>query len=200
MQPLAFRNFRIFTLNQNVVNIGRTTLNGQDSVMFDDKMCDVYSLQNFGLGYITGIQGFINLQITKSFNINGNISYTYGRILDAAKTPLSHIPPVYGIISFMFKHKGFTGDFYIRYNGWKHVKDTNIDGEDNYTMGLPLGNGQYAGFPAWFTLNFKLAYQFNKHVTLHAGVENLLDTYYRLNASGISASGINGMIGLKCRF
>ncbi|MCL2435267.1 MAG: TonB-dependent receptor [Lentimicrobiaceae bacterium] len=197
---LNFGILGFFTLNQNVVSVGRTTLNGQDSVMFDGKMCDVYSLQNFGLGYITGIQGFMNLQITKFFNINGNIAYTYGRILDEARTPLSHVPPLYGIISFVFKHKGFTGDFYVRYNGWKHAKDINIDGEDNYTMGMPLENGEYAGFPAWFTLNLKLAYQFNKHLSIHAGIENLLDTYYRLNASGISAPGINGMMGVRCCF
>ena len=197
---LHFGILGFFTLNQNVVNVGRTTLNGQDSVMFDGRMCDVYSLQNFGLGYITGAQGFMNLQITKFFNINGNITYTYGRILDDARTPLSHIPPLYGIISFVFKHKGFTGDFYVRYNGWKYAKNINIDGEDNYTMGLPLGGSEFAGFPAWFTLNLKLAYQFNKHISLHAGIENLLDSYYRLNASGISAPGINGMVGVRCRF
>lgn len=200
LNRLHFGILGFFTLNQNVVNVGRTTLNGKDSVMFDGKMCDVYSLQNFGLGYIAGVQAFMDLQVTKCFNINGNISYTYGRIIDANKTPLSHIPPVYGMVSFLFKHKGFTGDFYIRFNGWKHAKDINRDGEDNYTMGLPIGDGQFAGFPAWVTLNLKLAYQFNKYVTLQASIENLLDTYYRLNASGISSPGINGMIGLKCRF
>jgi hemoglobin/transferrin/lactoferrin receptor protein len=197
---LHFGILGFFALNQNVVNVGRTSLNGQDSVMFDGKMCDLYSLQNFGLGYITGIQGFMGLQITKFFNINGNICYTYGRVFDATKTPSSHIPPLYGIFSFVFKHKGFTGDFYLRYNGWKYAKDINIDGEDNYTMGLPLESEKYAGFPAWVTLNLKMAYQFNKYVTLHGGIENLLDTYYRLNASGISAPGVNGMVGLQCRF
>jgi hemoglobin/transferrin/lactoferrin receptor protein len=67
-------------------------------------------------------------------------------------------------------------------------------------MGLPLENEQFAGFPAWVTLNLKLAYQFNKYITLQAGIENMLDTYYRLNASGISSSGINCFVGLRCAF
>ncbi|MCL2245976.1 MAG: TonB-dependent receptor [Lentimicrobiaceae bacterium] len=189
-----------FSINQNVVDIAKTQLNGEDSVIFSGRMCDVYSLQNIGLGYITGIQGFIDLQITKFFNINGNVTYTYGRTIENTPQPLSHIPPVYGKLSFLFKHKGFTGDFYVRFNGWKYSNDINVLGEDNYTMGLPNGNGGYFGFPAWFTLNAKVSYKINNYITLHAGIENMLNTYYRLNASGISAPGINGIVGFRLGF
>jgi len=189
-----------FSINQNVVDIAKSQLNGADSVIFSGRMCDVYSLQNIGLGYITGIQGFIDLQITKFFIINGNVTYTYGRTIEKTPQPLSHIPPVYGMLSFLFHHKGFTGDFYVRFNGWKYIYDTNLLGEDNYTMGLPNGSGGYRGFPAWFTLNAKVSYKINKYITLQAGVENILNTYYRLNASGISAPGVNGMMGIRCEF
>jgi len=189
-----------FSLNQNVVDVGKAQLNGEDSVMFSGRMCDVYSLQNIGLGYITGIQGFADMQIAKFFNINGNVTYTYGRTIEKTPQPLSHIPPVYGILSFLFKHKGFTGDFYVRFNGWKYIHDTNLPGEDNYTMGLPDGNGNYLGFPAWFTLNAKASYRINHYITLNAGIENMLNTYYRLSASGISAPGANGIVGIRCNF
>jgi hemoglobin/transferrin/lactoferrin receptor protein len=189
-----------FSINQNVVDIAKSQLNGADSVIFSGRMCDVYSLQNIGLGYITGIQGFIDFQITKFFNINGNVTYTYGRTIEKTPQPLSHIPPVYGMLSFLFHHKGFTGDFYVRFNGWKYIYDTNLLGEDNYTMGLPNGNGGYRGFPAWFTLNAKVSYKINKYITLQVGVENILNTYYRLNASGISAPGVNGIMGIRCEF
>ena len=189
-----------FSINQNVVDVAKSQLNGADSVIFSWKMCDVYSLQNIGIGYITGIQGFIDLQITKFFNINGNVTYTYGRTIEKTPQPLSHIPPVYGLLSFLFQHKGFTGDLYVRFNGWKHIYDSNLLGEDNYTMGLPDGNGGYRGFPAWFTLNAKVSYKINKYITLQAGIENMLNTYYRLNASGISAPGVNGMVGVRCGF
>jgi len=189
-----------FSLNQNVVNVAKAQLNGEDSVMFNGRMCDVYSLQNIGLGYITGIQGFADMQIANFFNINGNVTYTYGRTIEKTPQPLSHIPPVYGMLSFLFKHKGFTGDFYVRFNGWKYIYDTNLPGEDNYTMGLPDGNGGYLGFPAWFTLNAKASYRINEYITLNAGIENMLNTYYRLSASGISAPGVNGIVGIRCNF
>ena len=189
-----------FSINQNVVDVAKDQLNGQDSVIFGGRMCDVYSLQNIGLGYITGVQAYADMQIFKFFNINGNVTYTYGRTIEKIAQPLSHIPPVYGILSFLFKHKGFTADFYVRFNGWKHINDSNLLGEDNYTMGLSDGNGGYLGYPAWFTLNLKTSYKINKYITLQAGIENMLNTYYRLNASGISAAGVNGMIGIRCSF
>jgi hemoglobin/transferrin/lactoferrin receptor protein len=189
-----------FSINQNVVEVAKDKLNGQDSVIFSGRMCDVYALQNIGLGYITGVQAYMNMQITKFLNINGNVTYTYGRTIEKNAQPLSHIPPVYGILSFLFTHKGFTADFYARFNGWKHIYDTNLLGEDNYTMGLPDGADGYRGYPAWVTLNCKVSYKINKHIALHAGIENLLNTYYRLNASGISAPGVNGLIGIKCDF
>lgn len=190
-----------FSINQNVVTEAKDQLNGMDTVLFDGEWCDVYSLQNIELGYITGVQGYMSADITKWFNINGNITYTYGRTIEAEPRALSHIPPVYGLLSFVFKYKGFMADFYIRYNGWKYAKDTNLEGEDNYNMGLFSEDGtEYYGYPSWFTLNLKASYSFNKYVSLQAGVENLLDSYYRLNASGISAPGINGMIGIRCNF
>ena len=199
-KKLRFGITGFFSLNQNLMDVAKAQLNGKDSVIFNGRMCDVYSLQNIGLGYITGVQGYVDMQITNSFNINGNVTYTYGRTIEKTPQPLSHIPPVYGILSFLYKYKNFTGNFYMRFNGWKHISDTNLFGEDNYTMGLPDGNGSYKGFPAWFTLNIKTSYKMNNYITLNVGIENMLNTYYRVNASGISAPGVNVLVGVRCNF
>ncbi|MFZ4549484.1 MAG: hypothetical protein ACOYN4_18700, partial [Bacteroidales bacterium] len=61
-------------------------------------------------------------------------------------------------------------------------------------------NEQYAtadGMPAWFTLNVRASYQFNRNISLQAGVENILDKHYRNFASGISAPGRNVFVTLR---
>ena len=80
------------------------------------------------------------------------------------------------------------------YNGKKDIQDYSTSGEDN---------AQYApstGMPAWETYNFKAGLQVLKGGTLFAGVENILDTQYRVFASGINAGGRNIYGGAKYNF
>ena len=48
--------------------------------------------------------------------------------------------------------------------------------------------------------NFKTGFNVSKGATLFVGVENLLDTQYRVFASGINAPGRNIYGGLKYNF
>jgi hemoglobin/transferrin/lactoferrin receptor protein len=54
--------------------------------------------------------------------------------------------------------------------------------------------------PAWYTLNLKAGYQFNRYIGLQAGVENILDQHYRNFASGISAPGRNVFVTIRGSF
>jgi len=54
--------------------------------------------------------------------------------------------------------------------------------------------------PAWETYNFKTAFNVLKGATLFIGVENILDTQYRVFASGINAPGRNIYGGMKYSF
>jgi hemoglobin/transferrin/lactoferrin receptor protein len=88
----------------------------------------------------------------------------------------------------------FTGEFWARYNGWKHIEDYSPSGEDNQTYATP------DGMPGWYTLNFRAGYQFNRFLNLQFGIENILDRHYRNFASGISAPGRNVMVTLRAGF
>jgi hemoglobin/transferrin/lactoferrin receptor protein len=80
------------------------------------------------------------------------------------------------------------------FNGKKKLEDYSSSGEDNL---------QYAtinGMPAWYTINLRAAYQFNKYIQLQVALENILDRNYRVFASGISSSGRNLMLTLRANF
>jgi len=182
-----------YTLVSNAIVVKATKLNGLDSIMYDGKKTAVQSASNSGEAYVYGVQGQLTAQISNHFSLSGNLTYTYGR-LKSGDVPLDHIPPVFGMVSMKYEIRKFKGEFYVRYNGWKHLADYSQSGEDN------LQQATVEGMPSWFTLNTRAAYQINKNLSFQFGIENILDKHYRNFASGISAPGRNFMIALKASF
>lgn len=74
---------------------------------------------------------------------------------------------------------------FLNFSGWKKIEDYLLNSEDNEAYATPLGA------PAWYTMNLRVAYEFNSHFTLQAGIDNILDLQYRTFASGINAPGRN---------
>lgn len=166
---------------------------GQDSILFDGVVCQVEANTNAGHAEICGLQGSFRAQVTRTFSITSNLTYTYGTVRENDE-PLDHIPPVFGMTSFRLELSKFKGDFYVMYNGWKRISDFSPSGEDNQAYATP------EGMPSWYTLNLKLSYQLNKYLNLEGGVENILDQNYRKFASGISAPGRNFILALRGSF
>ncbi len=164
--------------------------NGQDSIVFDGNLSAVQAMQNVDKAIIYGIEGNVLAQLTKTLSLRSSLTYTYGHVKDG-DVPLDHIPPMFGLTSLKLELSKFTGEFYARYNAWKHIADYSPGGEDNEAYATP------DGMPAWYTLNLRAGYQFNRYVSLQAGIENILDVHYRNFASGISAPGRNVFITLR---
>lgn len=179
-----------YTLLSDAFVIQPSLYNGQDSLDFDGTLSAVQSMQNVEKAIIYGFEGNVLAQITKSLSLRSNLTYTYGRMKEG-EVALDHIPPVFGLTSLKLDLSKFTGEFYARYNAWKHIEDYSPSGEDNETYATP------DGMPAWYTLNLRAGYQFNRNVSVQAGVENIMDNHYRNFASGISAPGRNVFVTLR---
>ena len=124
------------------------------------------------------------------------MSYTFGRFnnTDGTNTPQDHIPPMFGKESLAYNHARFTTEAYILFNGWKKIKDYNLDGEDNQQYATP------DGMPSWMTLNWKAAVNATRHLQIQFGIENILDRNYRYFASGFSAPGRNYVFAVRTNF
>jgi hemoglobin/transferrin/lactoferrin receptor protein len=145
--------------------------------------------------FIYGGSAHISVNLTEALSIYSTINYTYGRIEDDVEDkPLDHIPPLFGKTSLNLSLKKFRGEFYALYNGWKKLKDYNLDGEDNLPFATP------EGMPAWMTINLKTSYQVNPSIMFQLGVENMLDKNYRVFASNISAPGRNLIVSARFGF
>jgi hemoglobin/transferrin/lactoferrin receptor protein len=188
---LLWENVCWATTLRDAVVPGRFQVNGNDSIDFDGVKSEVLALQNQRTATLLGFTTSLQADISPTLAAYASLSYTRGRI-NELKTPLDHIPPLFGRAGARWHARNANLEVYSLFNGKKKREAYNLEGEDNW---------QYApedGMPAWITLNFRLGYSLSNHLNLQVGVENLLDVQYRHFASGINAPGRN--LWLTIRF
>jgi hemoglobin/transferrin/lactoferrin receptor protein len=190
-----WENSIYYTRFYNAIVTDKFTFNGQDSILYDGELSQVLANQNKENAYIYGFSSTITSQCNENFLLSFMMNYTYGRIkTDSSDYPLDHIPPFMARLQLDYTNNNFSSGFFVNYNGWKKLKNYNLNGEDNE---------QYApaeGMPAWFTVNFRASYKLLKMFTIRAGVDNIFDTQYRTFASGINAPGRNIYASLRFQF
>lgn len=182
----SWENTLFYTRFFDAIVVGDFKYQGRDSILYDGQLSKVVAAQNTGEAYVYGFTSSYRAKLLEDFWINLQASYTYGRIkTDSSDTPLDHIPPFVMRLGLNYSHGAFRSDFFVLYNGWKRLQDFNLNGEDNL---------QYAtteGMPAWMTLNWRVSCKLPKNLTIEAGIDNLLDTQYRVFSSGINGPGRN---------
>jgi hemoglobin/transferrin/lactoferrin receptor protein len=155
-------------------------------------MSKVLANQNKQEAFLYGYSSNLNIKINRFLETKAMLNYTYGRIkTDSLNTPLDHIPPLSMRLGLQYVNQKFMGAFELNYNGWKRLKNYYLSGEDNAQYATPLG------MPAWLVANLRFSYTLKKQVSLQAGVENILDTQYRVFASGINAPGRNIYVAVR---
>lgn len=184
-----------YTLLRNGISLAPAKYENQDSVIYDGVKSAVFANTNNAQSFIYGAYAGLSAEVTDHIFVQGSVNYTKGRIVtDSTPAPLDHIPPVFGKVGIGYKNARFVGEFYSVFNGWKRIENYRLGAEDNELYAVAEGS------PAWFTLNLKTQTAINKHFMLNAGIENILDTRYRVFASGISGAGRNIYIGIKGMF
>ncbi|MFB9861844.1 TonB-dependent receptor [Rufibacter immobilis] len=184
-----------YTWYKDAITTQPFTFQGQTQLEYNGALSRVVANVNANKAYVYGFSGSLKADITQAFQLASTLTYTYGRIKgEAAEIPLDHIPPVFGKTSLFLTLPKFRSEFFVQYNGWKRLKDYNPVGEDNLQYATP------EGLPAWYTLNLRTAYQLHPRVQVQAALENLLDQFYRVYASGVSAPGRNFSLTLRGNF
>ena len=183
------------TFLTNALTVQNSNFNGEDSILYEGTYSQVITTTNANRAYVFGVEGVLNGNMGKYFNIYSTINYTHGRILtDSIPYPLDHIPPIFGKLSLKYQRKKISSEFFVNYSGWKRLDDYNLVGEDNYAFALPQG------MPSWYTINLRCSYSFSKNLSFQLSCENILDQNYRKFASNISSPGRNFIITLRGKF
>ena len=185
-----------YTDYTDALTVSDATYKGQPTVNYNGGIATVKTTVNAAKAFNKGINANFTAQVHSAITVFSTITYTYGRIKEAAgKYPLDHIPPVYGKTSVAGNFKKIRAEIFALYNGEKSSKDFNLRGEDNQVYSADPVKGL---FPAWVTFNANCSYQFNKNFRMQLSMENIADKFYRYFASGVSAPGRN--LGITARY
>jgi hemoglobin/transferrin/lactoferrin receptor protein len=184
-----------YTWFKNALVVDKFKWNNASAIVYQGVMSDVYASQNKAKAVVYG------------FNINGSANLTPNTIFAATYTytkgtyqnglvemPLDHIPPTYGRVGLKHDVKKFAAELFTVFNGWKRIKDYNLNGEDNEIYATK------DGMPAWQIWNINTSYQASKKLIVSFQIENMPDLNYRYFASGISALGRNYVVQAKYSF
>jgi len=171
------------------------TYGGSDSILYDGVLSRVVSNVNKRRAFIAGLSGTMDIRPIEFFHVYGSVNFTYARIRDNLKTPLDHIPPLYGRFGAGGNYKGFSADVFAMFSARKRLEDYSPEGEDNLSQATPNG------MPAWVTLNIRVSQRlFKDHLGIDLGVNNIMDTKYRTFSSGLTAPGRNIFVALRGYF
>jgi len=185
-ETFYWENIGYYALGRNMFAVNNSKFNGSDSIMYDGKLSRVQTLSNVTKTYMIGFTSTLRYVPLKGFMITASGTYTHGRIdLETHDAPLDHITPFYSRLSVKYSASKFGIEAFMIMNLWKKLSEYSTSGEDNLTQATPRG------MPSWYTINIRVNYTVLKGLLIQSGIDNLLDTKYRVFASGINAPGRN---------
>ena len=169
------------------------SFNGDSSILYDGVNSEVEALVNVGEAFIWGYSFGLAAKFSDRFGFKGRVSNNFGEDT-IEKVPLRHTNPMFGKLSLFYEDVKLKIELYSDFQGKRDLSDfapSELNKPHLYTEDGSL---------AWLTINIRSSFQFSNVFGITAGLENILDTHYRPYSSGISASGINGILSLRGTF
>lgn len=178
-----------YTLFKNALVVDKFKWNNASAILYQGVMSDVYASKNKAKAVVYGFNVNGSVNFTPNTTLATTYTYTKGTYQNGTiEMPLDHIPPTYGRVGLKHDVKKFSAELFTVFNGWKRMKDYNLNGEDNEIYATK------DGMPAWQIWNINTSYQSSNKLSLSFQIENIADLNYRYFASGISALGRNYLV------
>ncbi len=186
----TFTAYRTWLLNAIVTS--PFPLGGADSILYDGVPSLVLANRNERKACIHGFSATLRIPAGPNLRMEFGVHYTHGRVeTDSGRIPLDHIPPLLARAAVDVTVARLDVRLTAGYNGWKRLAEYGPGGEDNAAYATP------EGMPAWILFGIQAGYPLGRRLHVRAGVDNILDTQYRVFASGINGPGRNFYIALS---
>lgn len=181
-----------YTLLNHAMVRRNTTLNGQDSIMYDGALSRVQSIQNAAFAKVWGFQADFELMLPYGLMLTSRYSYQKGteELDDGSISPLRHAAPWFGVSQLSYRHKKFRLSLYAHFSGEVSYQNLALEerGKPHIYAQDEDGN-PYS--PAWYTLNLGGSYRHSETISFNINIENITDRRYRPYSSGLVAAGLN---------
>ena len=184
-----------YTWFRNALVVDKFKWNNASAILYQGIMSDVYATQNKAKAVVYGFNVNGSANLSPNTTMAATYTYTKGTYQNGlVEMPLDHIPPTYGRVGLKHEVKKFSAELFTIFNGWKRIKDYNLNGEDNEIYATK------DGMPGWQIWNINTNYQLAKKLNFSFQIENIADLNYRYFASGISALGRNYLAQIRYSF
>lgn len=170
------------------------TFSDQSYIMYDEEFSRVEAIVNADQAIVYGFSAALNWNFFTHFYLRSSFTATHGE--ESGGIPMRHAAPMFGATHLIFQTGKLRSDLFVRYNGAK-TSDQMAPSELNKTYLYTSDENGDLYSPAWYTLNFNLAYQIKPFLQVNLGVENIMDVRYRPYSSGIAAPGRNFMVTIR---
>lgn len=170
------------------------TLAGDTMLSIDGDLARIQTNQNLDRAWVRGARLEVSTRLWPETTLRGVVNWTRGTSLDDENTPLSHIPPTFGVVEVV--RKGTLGRLStsVRYALPKSAEDFGPGATDNLQEALSTGT------PGWAIWNVEGSMRVTEQLEIRVSGLNLLDLHYRTFGSGISAPGRNLRGTVSARF
>ena len=184
-----------YTWFKNALVVDVFKWNNSSTIIYQGVKSDVFATQNKAKAVVYGFNLNGSANLTPNTMLSATYTYTKGTYNNGTKEmPLDHIPPTYGRVGLKHNNDQWNAELFSVFNGWKHIEDYNLNGEDNEIYATK------EGMPSWMTINFASYFTPTKKLSIGFQIENITDLNYRYFASGISAVGRNYILSCKYSF
>jgi hemoglobin/transferrin/lactoferrin receptor protein len=190
-----------YTLLDNAMVRRDFQLNGLDSIVYDGLLSRVQAIQNAAVATVYGLQAGIEIKLPAGFSFISDISYQVGEeeLDDGTISPSRHAAPLFGVSRLRYQTRDLTLELNTFYQGERRFENLAQEERRKDEIYAKDSNGNNYS-PSWYTLNFKMRYQFMPLFHVSGGVENLTDQRYRPYSSGLSGAGRSFILSLGASF
>lgn len=170
----------------------RFQVQGQDSILFNGIMSQVYAIQNAAYGQVYGIQLSMDCPLSRSLSILAKYNWQLGteEMDDGSLSRSRHAAPPFGMIRLIY----ILGRMETMLSFWHCAAVTydNLNEEERQNPAIYAKDANGLPWsPSWQRIDFRLNFRMSDKIRISGGIENVLDARYRPYSSGISALGRN---------
>ena len=178
-----------------------TTLNGEDSILYDGELSRVESIQNAAVARVAGVHLAAEVPLAPAWLAYASVNVQNGTEVmdDGTVSAARHAAPVFGTSRLTYRKNRLRADAYVNFQGARAHDRLAVEEQAKTEIYAKDANGQ-TYCPAWYTANVRATYTTKFGLRAQVGLENLTDVRYRPYSSGVSGAGRSVVVAVHVQF
>ena len=175
--------------------------NGQTQIEYKGELSNVQAIQNAAKAFVYGFEFGLEAFLNEHLSMSANLTLTDGieEESDGTESPSRHVAPTFGDFHIVYKNQKLRTDLFLNYNGEIASNDLAFsERSKTYIYAIDSSGNPFS--PSWYTLNLRSQYMISNRLKASLTLENITDQRYRTYSSGISAPGLNAILGIEYGF